>query len=171
MSSTICRVAAGESSTAEARPVPSLRLRPDAQRCPHCGAAAIMLKSGTGRNFPYRNLAGVPISDTLLLPTCPRCDQLSLDAEARAALAPVLAAQYRQILRERARRAIKTLVAHISQSKLEKLLGLSHGYLCRVRAGKGTPSFALEVLLTVMAADPAVHLSQISAQWSHPEQT
>lgn len=149
--------------------MPAAQPLPEAPRCSHCGVGSAVLKTGTGRCSPYRNLASVPIPDSLPLPTCNRCGQLSLNGTAMAELLPCLEAQYQRILRERARQAIDALVKHVSQRKLERLLGLSLGYLCRLRSGKRTSSSALVILLTSMAAAPAAHLKQLGLQWSYRE--
>ena len=57
--------------------------------------------------------------------------------------------------RLRIRRAIDRLTrSRRSQRSLERLLGLSQGYLCRLRAGAGNPSPALIALLLLLANDP-----------------
>jgi hypothetical protein len=61
--------------------------------------------------------------------------------------------------------AIKLLKGHTSQRNLEHLLGLSPGYLCRLRAQGGNPSPALVLLLSLIALDPATHLLAIARFW------
>ncbi|PSM31696.1 helix-turn-helix domain-containing protein [Haliangium sp. UPWRP_2] len=57
--------------------------------------------------------------------------------------------------RKRIRRAIDRLThSRRSQRSIERLLGLSQGYLCRLRAGDGNPSPALIAVLLLLANDP-----------------
>ena len=41
-----------------------------------------------------------------------------------------------------------------TQRALEKRLGLSTGYLCRLRSGAGTPSVSLVAVLVLLANEP-----------------
>jgi hypothetical protein len=73
-------------------------------------------------------------------------------------------------LRARARDAIKTLCPdHIPQRELERLLGLSPGYLCRLRSLKGTstPSAAMVSTLALLARDPA-RINELREYWAQP---
>jgi len=65
------------------------------------------------------------------------------DEKVRAVLAPSLQLVDLKSLRIRIRIAIDILSEHISQQRLEGALGLSQGYLSRLRAGTGNPSPAL----------------------------
>lgn len=57
--------------------------------------------------------------------------------------------------RARGAKAIRRLMHSRSQNELERLLGLSQGYLSRLAAGAGNPSAALVALLTLLANDPS----------------
>jgi hypothetical protein len=73
-------------------------------------------------------------------------------------------------LRARARDAIRALCPeHIGQRELERLLGLSPGYLCRLRSLKGvsTPSAAMVSTLALLAADPA-RINELRQYWAQP---
>jgi transcriptional regulator with XRE-family HTH domain len=54
----------------------------------------------------------------------------------------------------------------MSQRKLELLLGLSQGYLSRLRAGKGAPSPELVSHLALIAHDPKVRLLELERYWA-----
>jgi hypothetical protein len=113
-------------------------------------------------------MAALAIPDDFPIPTCSRCRTEVLDAETRAALAPILGEEYRRALRRRVRRAIDTLSQHISQRRLELLLGLSQGYLSRLRSGAGNPSPELVSHLALIAKDPAVRLLELERYWAEP---
>lgn len=57
--------------------------------------------------------------------------------------------------RARGAKAIRQLMHACSQSQLERLLGLSQGYLSRLAGGAGNPSAALVALLTLLAHNPS----------------
>jgi hypothetical protein len=66
----------------------------------------------------------------------------------------VLQAQFAQ--------AIDTLTpSHISKRRLELLLGLSQGYLSRLRSGSGNPSPTLVYTHVILALDPATRLAEL----------
>lgn len=136
--------------------------------CKQCGARAMRPRARPGRTTRYRNMAALAIPDDFPIPTCSRCRTEQLDAETRAALATVLHEEYRSALRIRVRRAIDTLSQHISQRRLEMLLGLSQGYLSRLRSGAGNPSPELVSNLVLIAKDPKVRLLELERYWAEP---
>ena len=69
-----------------------------------------------------------------------------------------------------ARIAIRKLEDFVSQRRLERLLGLSQGYLCRLKAGKQTPSMPIVALLALLAASPEKRLQKLSALWERAHQ-
>ena len=114
--------------------------KPERDRCVHCGAKSIRDRTGAGRTIPYRTMPAMELPADLPIPSCGRCKQIFLDRVDAAALSEVLQQHFLSSLRTRLRIAIDTLAQHISQRKLESLLGISQGYLCRLRAGVGNPS-------------------------------
>lgn len=72
-------------------------------------------------------------------------------------------------LRRRATVAIKALCpAFVTQRKLERVLGLSPGYLSRLRAGGRTPGAVLVNVLALVAADPVCRLNELACFWAAP---
>lgn len=140
-----------------------------ASRCHGCGAIAVLPSAAPGRMASYRNLTLLPIPADFEIPTCGACQRWQLDGATNARLLSILREQYGHALRARVRRAIDSLVLHISQRRLEGLLGLSQGYLSRLRAGAGTPSPELVSMLALLAEDPLIHLAQLRAYWSQTE--
>ncbi len=71
-------------------------------------------------------------------------------------------------LRAAARVALLALCpGHISQRALERLLGVSQGYLSRLRASHGAavPSAALVAALALLANDPGRRLDELQDYW------
>ena len=92
-----------------------------------------------------------------------------LSPETAARLNVALVEAYRDALRRRVRSAIDLVTEHISQRRLELLLGLSQGYLSRLRAGNGNPSPELVGHLALIAHDPPARLLELERFWANPE--
>lgn len=133
-------------------------------RCPCCGAAQLAATCRAGRAIQYRNTV-LTLPRDLPLPSCRRCryEDLSLATLPNG----LLESLYRSSLRERAQIEINRLRQNISQNKLELLLNLSHGYLCRLGAGDGVPSAPLVSLLALLADHPEL-LEQLKDYWALP---
>ena len=139
------------------------------RRCIHCGIKAVKPRKGSGRTISYRTMPCMPIPEDILIPTCGRCKSEFLDDEAIARLAPSLQMAYLQSLRVRIRIAIDILSDHISQRRLEGALGISQGYLSRLRAGAGNPSPELVSHLAILCQDPPKRLIELERFWALPD--
>ncbi|WP_158257553.1 type II toxin-antitoxin system MqsA family antitoxin [Haliangium sp. UPWRP_2] len=137
---------------------------PSPSRCPCCGYAKVVPAGRPGRVLRYRNTA-LTLPPDLSLSHCQRCKYEDLSLAALPG--ELLESLYRSSLRERAQLAIARLHRHLSKNKLELLLNLSHGYLCRLGAGHGVPSAALVSLLTLLAEHPDL-LRELEAYWTLP---
>lgn len=136
--------------------------------CKQCGTRTVRPRARPGRTTRYRNMAAVAIPDDFPIPTCSRCRTESFDAETRAALLPLLHEEYRRVLRLRVRRAIDLMSPYISQRRLEILLGLSQGYLSRLRSGAGSPSPELVSNLALLSKDPKARIAELERYWAEP---
>lgn len=72
-------------------------------------------------------------------------------------------------LQRRVRQEIDQLTSFISQRQLELLIGLSQGYLSRLRAGDSTPSTMLVCALALLANDPQGRLHELKGYWGELE--
>ncbi|HNI61644.1 MAG TPA: helix-turn-helix transcriptional regulator, partial [Pseudomonadota bacterium] len=124
------------------------------KRCLRCGAKAVKPRLGPGRTTRYRTMPTLAIPEDVAIPACGRCQSEYLDEESALAIQPRLQTAYLLALHVRTRLAIDVLSQHISQRRLEQLLGLSQGYLSRIRAGAGNPSPELVSHLALLAQDP-----------------
>jgi hypothetical protein len=73
-------------------------------------------------------------------------------------------------LRARARAALLSLCPqYLSMRELERLLGVSQGYLCRLSVphGVAVPSPALVAMLALLARDPA-RIDELREMWEPP---
>lgn len=131
--------------------------------CPRCGSNA--KRTAQRKRFRYLNAESVSLNQPLRLPRCCTCRHVWLDERAKAVLAKDLAEAYRAELRQRIQIVLPMIDPHMSQAGLERLLGLSQGYLSRLRGGAGTPSSELVSNLALIAADPPVRLRELERFW------
>ena len=122
-----------------------------ATRCPKCGAKAVRPRQRAGRTMRFRNILALPIPADFPIPTCGRCAAEYLSPATSDRLAPLLLCSYQAALRIAGSKLVNQATANISQRKLERLLGVSQGYLSRIKAQDGQPSSILVALLHLLA--------------------
>lgn len=137
-----------------------------ATKCIKCGGRTVRPRMRPGRTSSYRNIKALTVPADLPIPTCSRCHAEYVDAGTAATLEAALRDAYQRELRARARQAIDQITWHISQRQLELLLGLSQGYLSRLRAGAGNPSPELVSHLALLAHDPQERLNELARYWA-----
>jgi len=139
---------------------------PPNKRCIHCGAKSVRARKGAGRTIPYRTMPTMELPVDLEIPSCGRCMRFFLEQMDAAPLSTALRERFLSSLRTRTRIAIDHLSEHVSQRRLECLLGLSQGYLCRLHAGAGNPSPELVCHLALLCQDPEARLAELERFWS-----
>ena len=137
---------------------------PKGERCPCCGYASVHPLARPGRVVRYRN-AALTLPAELCLPACRRCkyEPFGLDAVP----AELLESLYRADLRQRVALAVARVQRYLPQRRIELLLGLSQGYLSRLRAGDGVPGAPLVSLLALLATHPQL-IGELEAYWTLP---
>lgn len=120
-----------------------------APSCPFCGGRVRML-----RRVSYRLIPDMETTEPV--PSCALCHEEWYNGKVAAALE----ADYQEVLRRRASLAVDALVEHRTQQALERMLGLSAGYLSKLKSGKHT-SGALVVLLSLLAVEPEERLAEV----------
>lgn len=106
------------------------------------------------------------VPDDLAIPTCDTCGEEWIDRDTAEALENVLAEQYLEGLRATFEKAIEILAKHRSQRALEKILGLSQGYISKLLKRTKSPSEALVTQVMTLAREPDVRLKEIEDDWS-----
>jgi len=137
------------------------------RRCRECGEGTIKPMTKRGRTAPFKNLAALPVPASIAIPTCDRCGTEWIDARTAKALDDALAGAYATELRKRLDTALDAILATpgASQRRVEQVLGLSPGYLSRVRRGRGDASAQLVSALALIAEDPARRLRVLDHVW------
>lgn len=135
-------------------------------QCPQCGKRAVRAVGREGRTVGYRNIGALAIPPTYPIPTCSRC-HAEYWPRADQILEAHLRAGYQIELQRRGAQAITQVCKHISQRRLERLLGLSQGYLSRLKSEASTASAALVSLLHLLASEPS-RLAELDRFWLLP---
>ncbi len=128
-------------------------------KCPLCGGR-VRPTAKRGRVGRHRNVRDLPIPADLEIPTCAKCGEAYVDLATGRALDAALKAAYDERLRAAARTAIASIIASVTQKDLERRLGLAHGYVSKLLAGKKTPSYDLAAHLVLLARSPKRRLEE-----------
>jgi hypothetical protein len=144
------------------------KARPSLLRCPECGGA-VRPHAAAGRRMTYKNISGLKVPAALELPTCDRCGEQWINDTAAAAIDAAMEPVYRARLREIARRAITTITAVVSQGELERKLGMTQGYLTKLKNGHRDPSPEVAIQLSMIALHPKRRLREIDKILSEGE--
>lgn len=137
------------------------------RRCRECGVGKVRLSARPGRKARFRTL-NLTVPSDFELPTCDNCGAEWLNEEFASKLDSVLEMQYREDLSSRVKSALEKVVVATSQRDLERLLGLSHGYLSKLRSGDRAPSPDLVAVLTLLANDVS-RIDEVKALWGAPD--
>ncbi len=133
-------------------------------RCVECGEGKVRPLAKQGRQTRHKTMM-LEVPADLEIPTCGHCGAEWFDDATARAVDEALEGIYRHELRERVRAAIDTLTEHVSQRKMERMLGLSHGYLSKLRNGSCDPSPELVGNLALLAHDPKRRIRELVEYW------
>jgi len=131
------------------------------RRCGQCGERVVVKLARPGRTAAYRSLElAVPAS--LEIPTCENCGAEWIDLQTARALDEALEPVYQEIQRARLDRALdKILSVEDNQTRIERALAISPGYLSKLKHGKRAPSGEIVSLLTLVSDDPEHALERL----------
>jgi hypothetical protein len=134
--------------------------------CANCGKRAVTPRAGAGRRSPYKNFGSLEIPWDLEIPTCGNCGAEWIDRKTAARIDAALGEVAARELSARAREALEVLAASFNQGDLEAQLGLSAGYLSKVKHGKETPSSWLVAALAMLSVSPR-RLDEVAHVWAN----
>jgi hypothetical protein len=132
--------------------------------CADCGKRTVEPLARAGRRTPFRQFPALEIPAEVAIPTCSNCGAEWIDRKTAGALDAALANQGASVLSAMAREAIEALAGIASQQDLEATLGLSRGYLSKIRHERESPSAPLVALLALLAGSPSL-LGEIELLW------
>ena len=132
------------------------------RRCAACGKGPLKRTARTGRVDVYKGVE-LPIPADLPLTECAACGERYVTAADAEKIDDALAASYTALVRVRVETAIEKLQKRgVSIASVERALGLSEGYLSKIRKSV-EPSFQLVALLALVAENPKGAFSTIDA--------
>ena len=97
------------------------------------------------------------------IPTCQECGAEWIDERTAKILDEALEKVYETRLRERLDLALEKILGEqeVSQARVERVLGLSPGYLSKLKGERRNPSPALVAALAGLLPDPGQRINQI----------
>ena len=132
--------------------------------CYFCGEGTIAPRNLRGSALQYRDEREIPVEDDVFVPTCDACGESLLDEESSAALDAVLEPTYRRLRAERVRDELSSVLEAlgITQGDLERLLGLSPGYVSKLLKGKRVAETPLYRFVHLLNANPKFGLHALA---------
>ena len=135
--------------------------------CGQCGERAVIGLARAGRTTAYKNME-LEIPAHVAVPTCVKCGAVWIDEPAAQALDDALEGVYQKGLRERLDTALKTILhEEKNQTRVERLLGISPGYLSKLKLGKRHPSAEFVSMLALVSKSPKRRLAELD-KFYHP---
>ena len=122
--------------------------------CPHCKRSSLKPHPAAEHAVSYRGLDLVIAAEGFV---CTSCGAIALPQSA-------LEASRRATLAQRGSDLLHELMQTISLRQLETSMGVSQGYLSRLKAQKGCPSPTLVSLLWLLHKQPGL-LAQLKRYW------
>jgi hypothetical protein len=111
-------------------------------------------------------MSALAVPSTLAIPTCDRCGNEWFDPKTAAALDVALQGAYADELHKRLDAALEQILTlGIPQRRIEELLGLSAGYLSRLRGRRGDASAQVVSALVLLAGDPKRRMKELDQLW------
>jgi hypothetical protein len=138
------------------------------RRCRECGIGKIRPVAKSGRRERYRTME-LEIPEDIKIPTCDNCGAEWMDRAVAKAIDQALEAEYRMRMRMTLNKVLEIVTAHASMRQVERLIGLSEGYLSKVKQGRSEPSPELLSSLGLLALDPGGGLQGLDRLWTEAQ--
>lgn len=135
--------------------------------CPTCNGE-VREVAVAGRRVHFRTVPDLEVPEDVPIPTCsnPDCGEEWLDREGAARVDAALVPAYQEVLASKAEAAITKLrEMGASQRGVERALGLSAGYLSKLKSGKETTALLVAALMLLADAPERPPLERLRALW------
>lgn len=132
-------------------------------RCPEDGGD-VRLVAAPGRLYRHKTML-LELPEDVAVPTCSQCGEEYIDAALATRIDDALSALYKIALKDKVQNALEALAPFVRQNHLEALLGVSHGYLSKLKTGEKEPSPYLVAILEMLANDPRRRILELEAVW------
>ena len=136
-----------------------------ARRCHECGTGKVVPVAKAGRQERYRTLM-LEIPAYVEIPTCDNCGAEWMDPATARAIDEALKSVYQASLRTLLNKALIKIRARTSMRRVERLLGLSEGYLSKVSNSRSEPSAELVSNLGLISMNPTSRLHDLETFWT-----
>ncbi len=124
--------------------------------CPACGAGKVAPRSADGVRFGYKNVPDLRAGPDLRVPTCDRCGEIFVGEEVAKQIDQHMERRYAELVVAKTQLAINRLTpTEVSRRDLERLVGVSAGYLSKLAHEAREPSSPIASVLMLLAEDPA----------------
>lgn len=133
--------------------------------CPACDVGHLRPVAKAGRRMPLKQIPDLEIPADVAMPTCDRCGAEILGDPELAALDAAMNAAYGQALSAKSEEAIRELTGAIPQRELERLIGVSAGYVSKLKHAQAEPRGPLTALLMLLADDTRL-IDRLRDLWS-----
>lgn len=130
--------------------------------CPVCGEVALALRRGPGRTMRFR-LMEVEVPADIELPQCANCKTMPINYQTAQRLDPILQVEYEKQLSKLISVDLDRLADVKPLYEWERQLGLSAGYLSKVRTKPPSPQ--LVALVRLLANEP-LRYEELAHLWS-----
>lgn len=135
-------------------------------KCHNCHKGTVNLLARPGRTAPYKSIPNLPVPADLEIRTCDHCGEEWITPEDATRINAALDLVYQHELLSRLRAVLPDAK---EASRIERDLGLSRGYLSRLRKTTRPPTEALLAILALFRQHPST-LRQVEAFWQQPVQ-
>jgi transcriptional regulator with XRE-family HTH domain len=115
--------------------------------------------------MPFRQIPDLEIPADVSIPTCDTCGEEILGKDDLAALDAAMSAAYTRALSRKSEVAIRELGGAIHQRELERLIGVSAGYVSKLKNAQSEPSGPMTALLMLLASDAKL-VDRLRTLWS-----
>lgn len=133
-------------------------------KCYSCFEGEVVPVTKPDRTLRYKAMQNLPVPEDLTIPTCDQCGEQWISPADAKRIDAAMEVVYRQELLARVR---AVLPDPKDAERIERDLGLSRGYLSRLRTGRKVPSETLVAMLTLIHQRPKT-LKEVEAMWERP---
>jgi len=143
-----------------------MRTKMETRPCPSCERGTLMNRGGKGRCFPHRIFRELELPEDVELPTCDHCEKIIFNPKVAAAFDEGLSRAYQAQLSQIIAESLSALTpGFMTQQDLERSLGLSRGYISKLKGGKES-SPVIAGLLGLLSVDPQARLKELEELWA-----
>ena len=133
--------------------------------CPECGIGEVLPLADAQQTWPHRTIPDLRLPDSVRIPTCNHCGEQWIDDVTSRQISDAAERAFKDALQRKAETAIEALQsAGHSQRALERLLGVSQGYLSKLAGADRDPSPPLVAILMLLAEAP-IRVARLREMW------